>query len=101
MVVIPQTDHIPCPSANIEVLVGASGKDRVDNGTTRVELDKYVIKVKVGDGKIRLKAAPAHALTGNVGKNRREKTLHLSWNYFAIFVLQPKPLRRFSIRTLD
>ncbi|XP_076763202.1 circadian clock-controlled protein daywake [Xylocopa sonorina] len=46
---------------NTEVLVNAQGKEVTDkSGVQRLEVDKLVTKIRVGDGNIRLKAPPSH-----------------------------------------
>lgn len=45
--------------------MSARGKLVTDGaGVNRIELDKLQLKIRVGDGNIRLKAPPSHALTG-------------------------------------
>ncbi|CAL1681944.1 unnamed protein product [Lasius platythorax] len=46
-----------------EAQVSAQGKEITDkNGVQRIEIDKLVTKIRVGDGNIKLKAPPAHTL---------------------------------------
>ncbi|CAL7939392.1 unnamed protein product [Xylocopa violacea] len=46
---------------NTEVLVNAQGKEVTDKtGVQRLEVDKLVTKIRVGDGNIKLKAPPSH-----------------------------------------
>ena len=52
-------------TANTEAQVTAQGKEITDkNGVQRIEIDKLVTKIRVGDGNIRLKAPPSHTVTG-------------------------------------
>ncbi|XP_050456576.1 circadian clock-controlled protein daywake-like [Cataglyphis hispanica] len=46
-----------------EAQVNAQGKEITDkDGVQRIEIDKFVTKVRVGDGNIKLKAPPVHTL---------------------------------------
>ncbi|XP_076238614.1 circadian clock-controlled protein daywake [Calliopsis andreniformis] len=48
---------------NTEALVNAQGKEVTDkNGVQRIEIDKLVTKIRVGDGNIKLKAPPSHSV---------------------------------------
>lgn len=52
-------------TANTEAQVTAQGKEITDkNGVQRIEIDKLVTKIRVGDGNIRLKAPPSHTVAG-------------------------------------
>lgn len=52
-------------SADTEAEVNAQGKEIIDkNGVQRIEIQKLITKIRVGDGNIKLKAPPAHTLTG-------------------------------------
>ncbi|XP_017887383.1 uncharacterized protein LOC108629299, partial [Ceratina calcarata] len=52
--------------ANTEVLVNAQGKEVTDkNGIGRIDIDKLVTKIRVGDGNIRLKAPPSHTVAAD------------------------------------
>ncbi|XP_029044814.1 circadian clock-controlled protein daywake-like [Osmia bicornis bicornis] len=51
---------------NTEVFVNAQGKEATDkNGVQRIEIDKLVTKIRVGDGNIKLKAPPSHTLAAD------------------------------------
>lgn len=51
--------------ANIDVVASARGKEVKDsNGTEKIEIDRLLTKIRVGDGNIRLKAPPAHRPAG-------------------------------------
>ncbi|XP_017755831.1 PREDICTED: circadian clock-controlled protein-like [Eufriesea mexicana] len=51
---------------NTEVQVNAQGKEATDkNGVQRIEVDKLVTKIRVGDGNIKLKAPPTHTLAAD------------------------------------
>ncbi|XP_017892820.1 circadian clock-controlled protein-like [Ceratina calcarata] len=51
---------------NTEVLVNAQGKEVTDkNGIGRIDIDKLVTKIRVGDGNIRLKAPPSHTVAAD------------------------------------
>ncbi|XP_053973052.1 circadian clock-controlled protein daywake-like [Hylaeus volcanicus] len=51
---------------NTEAQVSAQGKSIVDrNGVQRIEVDKLVTKIRVGDGNIRLKAPPSHSVAAD------------------------------------
>ncbi|XP_076644836.1 circadian clock-controlled protein daywake [Halictus rubicundus] len=48
---------------NTEVLVNAQGREVTDkSGVQRLEIDKLVTKIRVGDGNIKLKAPPTHSV---------------------------------------
>jgi len=56
--------HLFIP-ANTDAQVNAQAKEVTDkNGVQRIEIDKLVTKIRVGDGNIILKAPPAHTLAG-------------------------------------
>lgn len=49
-----------------EAEVNAQGKEIIDkNGVQRIEIQKLITKIRVGDGNIKLKAPPAHTLTAD------------------------------------
>ncbi|EZA49855.1 hypothetical protein DMN91_006495 [Ooceraea biroi] len=51
---------------NTEAEVTAQGKEITDkNGVQRIDIDKLVTKIRVGDGNIKLKAPPAHTLAAD------------------------------------
>ncbi|CAD1479212.1 unnamed protein product, partial [Heterotrigona itama] len=51
---------------NTEAQVTAQGKEITDkNGVQRIEIDKLVTKIRVGDGNIRLKAPPSHTVAAD------------------------------------
>ncbi|XP_076621689.1 uncharacterized protein LOC143342091 [Colletes latitarsis] len=51
---------------NTEVQVNAQGKEVTDkNGIQRINVDKLVTKIRVGDGNIKLKAPPSHTLAAD------------------------------------
>ncbi|KAK1120381.1 hypothetical protein K0M31_012362 [Melipona bicolor] len=51
---------------NTEAQVTAQGKETTDkNGVQRIEIDKLVTKIRVGDGNIRLKAPPSHTVAAD------------------------------------
>lgn len=53
-------------TASTEAQVSAQGKEVTDkNGIQRIEIDKLVTKIRVGDGNIKLKAPPSHTVAGN------------------------------------
>ena len=69
-------------TANTEAQVNAQGKEVTDkNGVQRIEIDKLVTKIRVGDGNIKLKSPPSHTLAG-----KRSPLYHTIFN----FVLKSK-----------
>ncbi|XP_020720254.1 circadian clock-controlled protein daywake-like [Bombus affinis] len=49
-----------------EAQVSAQGKEVTDkNGIQRIEIDKLVTKIRVGDGNIKLKAPPSHSVAAD------------------------------------
>ncbi|XP_076683084.1 circadian clock-controlled protein daywake [Andrena cerasifolii] len=51
---------------NTEAQVNAQGKEVTDkNGVQRIEIDKLVTKIRVGDGNIKLKSPPSHTLAAD------------------------------------
>lgn len=46
--------------------MNAQGKEVTDkNGVQRIEIEKLVTKIRVGDGNIKLKAPASHTVAGN------------------------------------
>lgn len=57
-------DYLSIP-ANTDAQVNAQAKEITDkNGVQRLEIDKLITKIRVGDGNIILKSPPAHTLAG-------------------------------------
>lgn len=54
-------------SADTDAQVNAQAKEITDkNGVQRIEIDKLVTKIRVGNGNIILKSPPTHTLTGRI-----------------------------------